>query len=146
MSYQLTYILMKLVLNCHTNWPYTSCGQDFFLFNHFWLCAVVVNHSQSGYSVIFKKAKKDPKIACFWALWNILEGQLFFTTSKIHKFEKVLTTFLFKTLIFHTFLVYLQIMLQNYGNNQCLVMHWLKHKCLASLGQIAHRCHLKHIL
>ena len=32
-------------------------------------------------------------------------------------------------MIFHTFLVYLQIILQNYGTNQCLAMHWLKHKC-----------------
>ena len=31
-------------------------------------------------------------------------------------------------MIFHTFIVYLQILLQNYGNNQCIVMHWLKHK------------------
>ena len=31
-------------------------------------------------------------------------------------------------MIFHTFLVYLQILLQNYGTNQCIVMHWLKHK------------------
>ena len=31
-------------------------------------------------------------------------------------------------MIFHTFLVYLQILFQNYGTNQCLVMHWLKHK------------------
>ena len=26
----LTYILIMLVLNCHTNRPYTSCGGDFF--------------------------------------------------------------------------------------------------------------------
>ena len=31
-----------------------------------------------------KNAKTDPKIACFWAVWNILEGQDFYTVSKIH--------------------------------------------------------------
>ena len=34
-------------------------------------------------------------------------------------------------MIFHTFLVYLQILLQKYGTNQCIIMHWLKHKCLS---------------
>ena len=33
-----------------------------------------------------------------------------------------------KIVIFHTFLVYLQILLQTYGTNQCLFKHWLKHK------------------
>ena len=50
-SYQPTYSLIKLVLNCHTNWPYTSWGQYFFLqINQFWLCAVwwaTVNHCKS---------------------------------------------------------------------------------------------------
>ena len=46
-SYQLTYSLINLVLNCLMNWPYTSCGRYiYFLINHFWLCAVVVSHSQ----------------------------------------------------------------------------------------------------
>ena len=31
-------------------------------------------------------------------------------------------------MIFHTFLVYLQILLQNDGTNQCTAMLWLKHK------------------
>ena len=29
-SYHMTYIIIKLVLNCHMNWPYTLCGRDFF--------------------------------------------------------------------------------------------------------------------
>ena len=37
-------------------------------------------------------------------------------------------------MIFHTFLVYLQILLQNYGTNQCLAMHWLKHKCAVKVN------------
>ena len=35
-------------------------------------------------------------------------------------------------MIFHTFLVYLQTLLQSYGTNQCIDMHWVKHKCSAS--------------
>ena len=27
-----TYILIKLVLNCHTNWPFTSYGREFHQF------------------------------------------------------------------------------------------------------------------
>ena len=46
-SYQLTYILIKLVLNCHTNRPYTSYVQDFFFKSTiFWSCAAVVSHCQ----------------------------------------------------------------------------------------------------
>ena len=32
-SYHLTYSLMRLVLNCHKNWPYTLYGQDFLKIN-----------------------------------------------------------------------------------------------------------------
>ena len=29
-------------------------------------------------------------------------------------------------------MVYLQILLQKYGTNQCIIMHWLNHKCALS--------------
>ena len=47
-----------------------------------------------------------------------------------HKLIDTITTLLLKQCFFHTFLVYLQILLQNYGTTQCLLKHWLKHKCV----------------
>ena len=49
--------------------------------------------------------------------------------STIVKFINMLPTFLLKTVIFHTLLVSLQIMLQSYCTNRCRFMHWLKLKC-----------------
>ena len=46
-------------------------------------------------------------------------------------------------MIFYTFLVYLQILLQNYSTNQCLVMHWLKHKCTLFISSRCLTCNQK---
>ena len=72
----------------------------------------------------------DPKIPCIFGHFGK------FTTR--HKFINILSTFWSKTVIFITFLVFLQILLQNYGTNQCLVMHWLKHKCMVRGYQGTH--------
>ena len=57
-SYQLTYILTKLVLNVKTNCPYTAFSQDFFKINHFCLCPAEVSCSQPLSKWLRRKAIK----------------------------------------------------------------------------------------
>ena len=69
----------------------------------------------------------------FWAILKILESKLLkkylkFTTRR--NFITILTIFVLILVIFHSFFVYPQNMLQKYSVNQsqCLFKHTLKHK------------------
>ena len=86
-EYQMTYILIKLVLNCHTNWRYTLYVQDFFFYSttfgfvHPWW--VRINQCQSDYGPNAIKRWNRSNKACFSPLQKMSMGQVCYEYIKL---------------------------------------------------------------
>ena len=122
-----------------------------FFINHFWLCAAMVSRRQPVSKWLrpqcYKALKQIKKQHVFWLIWenSRRSNQTFTQHLKFtirHKCINILSTLLLKTVVLHTFLVDLQILLKKYGTNQCLFKHWLKHKCTWANKNMCHETRL----
>ena len=107
-------------------------SEIFVFINHFWLCAAVVSYCKPPSKWLrlkfYKTLKRIQNMSVFgnfrkFQKVKTIIRHLKFTTR--YKFINILSTLLLKTVICLAFLVYLQILLEKNGTNQCLFKHWV---------------------
>ena len=130
------YTFIKLVLNCHTNRPYASCGRDFF-FKHPFLVISSRGEPQSTtvkvvtalFSKTLKRIQKKPVFGHFWKTQWVKLAKYYLKSTTRPYWIWISFYFYWKTLFLTYFLVYCKFLSYQYGSIVCPFIVVLKHKC-----------------